>query len=50
MKPSKKKIPLDIIIADYKQCFDSLWLEECVNDLYDAGLTDDKLSLIYKLN
>ena len=46
----QKKIPLDIVIADYKQCFDSLWLEECVNDLYDAGLTDDKLSLIYQLN
>ena len=41
---------VDLLIADYKQCFDSLWLEECMNDLYEAGFTDDKLALIYKLN
>ena len=46
----KKNIPLDIIIMDYKQCFDSLWLEECTNDLFDAGITDDNLALIYKMN
>ena len=34
---------------DYKQCFDSLWLEECINDLFEAGITDEKLALIYKL-
>ena len=30
---TKKKSPVDIQIFDYKQCFDSLWLEECLNDL-----------------
>ena len=35
---------------DYKQCFDSLWLDECVNHLFEAGLADDKLALIYELN
>ena len=29
---TKKKFPVDIQILDYKQCFDSLWLEECLND------------------
>ena len=46
----KKKIPLDILIVDYRQCFDSLWLDECINDMFEAGIKDDKLSLIYKLN
>ena len=46
----QKKIPLDVIIVDYKQCFDSLWLEDCTNDLFDAGLQDDNLALIYKMN
>ena len=41
---------IDLIIVDYKQCFDSMWLEECMNDLWNAGLRDDHLSLLYKAN
>ena len=29
---SNKKHPIDVQIYDYKQCFDGLWLEECLND------------------
>ena len=42
--------PVDIQIYDYKQCFDSLWLEECLNDMYDGGLQDDKFNLLYNAN
>ena len=42
---SKIKKPVDIQIYDYRQCFDSLWLQECLNDLYSAGLNNDKLAL-----
>ena len=42
--------PIDILMHDYRQCFDTLWLEECINDLYDAGIQDDKLALIYEVN
>ena len=35
---------------DYRQCFDSMWLEEAINDLWEAGITDDNLALIYKSN
>ena len=41
---------MDIQIYDYKQCFDSLWLEECLNDMYSGGLQDDKLNLLYTAN
>ena len=41
---------MDIQIYDYKQCFDSLWIQECLNDLYSAGLNDDKFALLYELN
>ena len=41
---------IDILIYDYRQCFDTLWLDECINDLFDAGVTDDKLALIYEAN
>ena len=35
---------------DYRQCFDSMWLKECINDLYNAGVTDDALALIFEAN
>ena len=41
---------IDILIYDYRQCFDTLWLDECINDLFDAGIQDDKLALIYEAN
>ena len=44
------KQSVDIQIFDYKQCFDSLWLEECLNDFYDGGLQNDKLALLYNIN
>ena len=29
---------IDVLLYDYCQCFDSLWLEQCINDLFDAGI------------
>ena len=46
----KKKENVDIEILDYRQCFDSMWLDETINDLYETGLVNDNLNLIYKLN
>ena len=46
----KKKKPIDIQVYDYKQCFDSLWLEECMNDMFTGGLQDDKFNLLYNAN
>ena len=46
----KNKNPIDLQIYDYKQCFDSLWLEECMNDIYSGGIKDDKFALLYKIN
>ena len=47
---SKKKKAIDIQIFDFKQCFDSLWLEECMNDIHTGGLNDDKFALLYNMN
>ena len=27
-----------------------MWMDECINDLWEAGIVDDKLSLIHKIN
>ena len=45
-----KKKPIDIEILDNKQCFDSMWMEECLNDFWEAGIQDDHLALIYEIN
>ena len=47
---SKSKKSIDIQIFDYKQCFDSLWIQECMNDFFNAGLKDDKFTLLYNIN
>ena len=47
---SKKNIPVTIQIYDYKQMFDSMDLQEAVSDLYDSGMKDNTLSLLYDAN
>ena len=45
--------PIDIGIYDIAQCFDSIWLDEAMNDLYDVldeNMRNDKLALIYQMN
>ena len=37
---------VDVVLYDVAQCFDSLWLEETLNDLYDSGITNRNLKLI----
>ena len=32
--------PYDISVYDVRKCFDSLWLSECINDLFEAGLVN----------
>ena len=44
---------MDIQIYDVEKCFDALWLEDCMTDLYDTlpqQARDDRLALVYQLN
>ena len=52
MNASKQdpKQALDVNVYDVKKCYDSLWLEETINDLYETGLRNAKLMLLYKSN
>ena len=47
---SKKKVPIDLNIMDYKQMFDSEEAPICLNALYDAGVNDDNFGLLCKAN
>ena len=42
--------PVDLQIFDVEKCFDALWVEECINDMFEAGFDNDKLPLIYIAN
>ena len=41
---------LDFEIFDIKKCFDKMWSSETSNDLFDAGVRDDKFVLIANSN
>ena len=41
---------LDVQVHDLEKCFDALWLHEVINCLYESGLQNDKLPLIFLEN
>ena len=41
---------VDIQVYDVEQCFDSLWVKEVISALYEAGLQNDKLPLLFLEN
>ena len=49
LKSAKNKI-LQIQICDYQQMFDGMNLKESISDLYDSGVDDDHLNLLYEAN
>ena len=42
--------PIDVQVYDVEKCFDALWVQECINDLADTGIANDKLPLLYLEN
>ena len=47
---SKRMKPIVIQIYEYSQMFDSINLKQAISDIYEYGLDDDNLSLIYQAN
>ena len=47
---SRNSQPIVIQFYDYCQMFDSINLQEAISDIYDLGLDNDTLDLIYKSN
>ena len=47
---SKKTGPVLLQVYDYAQMFDSINLKQAISDVYEAGLKDDNLSLVYQAN
>ena len=45
-----KEESIDIQVFDIEKCFDKLWVEECINDLFESGFKNDKLPLLFMEN
>ena len=39
--------PIQVQVMDVEKCFDKLWLQACINALYEAGINHDHLNLLY---
>ena len=48
MKRANSK-PIMLQLYDYSQMFDSIDLKQAISDIYEAGLKDDSLVLLYHL-
>ena len=46
----KNKKPVVLQIYDYAQMFDSINLQHAISDIYEAGLKDSNLRLVYEAN
>ena len=42
--------PIQIQVGDVDKCFDKLWLQKTTNGLFEAGIQNDKLNLLYNEN
>ena len=38
--------PIKLQVMDVEKCFDKLWLESCINALYENGIQSDLLNLL----
>ena len=47
---SKKQKPIVLQILDCEQMFDSIALKEALSDIFDTGVDDDALHLLYEAN
>ena len=46
----KNKKDIDIQFYDISKCFDAMWAEETMNDIFEAGLKGDKFALMSLMN
>ena len=47
---NNKERAVDFQVYDVEKWFDTLWLHEVINCLFEAGLTNDKLPLLFMEN
>ena len=43
-------LPIYLTFYDYSQCFDSLWLSDCLLSLREIGVDDEIVSILHQMN
>ena len=38
----RKNISVDVLLMDLSKCFDKMWSQETMNDLFDLGVQNDR--------
>ena len=46
----RKNISVDVLLMDLSKCFDKMWSQETMNDLFDLGVQNDRFVLVSKMN
>ena len=46
----KNGLEVDINLYDIAKCFDAMWHQETMNDLWDVGVQDNKFALVSEMN
>ena len=46
----KENIDIDVNLYDIAKCFDAMWFQETMNDMWDVGVQDDKFALMARMN
>ena len=46
----KNGLDVDMDLYDIAKCFDAMWHQETMNDLWDVGVQDDKFALVSQMN
>ena len=46
----QEKNNIDIQVYDVTKCFDKLWLQKVLNDMYETNIQDATINLLYKEN
>ena len=46
----RNNLEIEINLYDLAKCFDSMWYQETMNDLWDTGVQDNKFALVAKMN
>ena len=46
----KEQKEIDMNLYDIEQCFDAMWYQETMNDLWDVGVQDNKFALVSEMN
>ena len=50
LQDQRRKSPYQYVFTIVDSFFDSMWQEEVINNIFEAGVEDNKLALLHEIN